>query len=158
MNGRRFIRYIWFVISIVAGLALGLLAGWSRSLDIVNASPATLRQDFQLDIVLMVAEIYHQDSNLPDAQRRLAFLDPDDSLRFVQQAALDAHELGYTTDDLALIVALAQALEPGVHFTSQPTTGLTAQPTIELTAGLTIEPTADLTGQATTEPTQGVTP
>ncbi len=109
MRSRRIVRYIWFIISIAAGAALGLFIGWSRPVDSANAPPTSLRTDYQLDVVLMIAEIYHQDGDLAAAQRRLIYLDPDDPVRFVQQAALDAHSIGYSTADLELIVSLSQA-------------------------------------------------
>ena len=122
MNKRRVVRYLWFGISIIIGLMLGLFAGWSRSIDASNAPLSSLRQDFQLDIVLMIAEIYHQDGDLEAAQHRLAYLAVEDDQRFVQQAALDAHQIGYSTADLELLVSHAQALGPDV----QPTeTGAT---------------------------------
>ena len=103
-------RYVWFVISILAGTALGIFLGWSRPVDSANAPPESLRDDYQLDVVLMIAEIYQQDQDLPAAQHRLSFLNVEDPVRFVQQAALDAHEVGYSTADLELIVTLSQAL------------------------------------------------
>lgn len=110
MRSRRTVRYIWFVISIAAGVALGLFIGWSRPVDSTNAPPTSLRADYQIDVVLMIAEIYHQDGDLAAAQRRLIYLSPDDPVRFVQQAALDAHSIGHSTADLELIVSLSQAL------------------------------------------------
>ena len=111
MRGRRIVRYIWFGISIVAGLVLGLLAGWSKSVNPSKASFSSLRQDYQIDIVLMVAEVYHKDQDLGAAKERLAYLNADDIVLFVQQAALDAETIGYARSDLKLMAALAQDLE-----------------------------------------------
>ncbi len=111
MRGRRIVRYIWFGISIVVGLVLGLLAGWSKSADTSRASFSSLRQDYQVDIVLMVAEVYHKDQDLPAAKDRLEYLETDDIVLFVQQAVLDAETIGYTKSDLKWMAALAQDLE-----------------------------------------------
>jgi len=110
MSRKRIVRYIWFILSILAGTVLGVFAGWSRPVDNANAPPTSLREDYQLDVVLMIAEIYQQDGDLDAAQRRLDFLQVENSERFVQQAALDAHSIGYSTEDLELIVSLSQAL------------------------------------------------
>lgn len=104
------VRYIWFMICILAGLALGIVLGWSRPVDSANAPAESLREDYTLDVVLMIAEIYQKDNDLVGAERRLAYLNVEDGVRFVQQAALDAHSMGYSTADLELIVTLAQAL------------------------------------------------
>lgn len=110
MRSRRIVRYIWFLFSILAGVGIGVLIGWSRPVDTANAPPQSLRDDYQLDVVLMIAEIYQEDNDLEAAQRRLAYLNVEDRVRFVQQAALDAHEIGYSTADLEMIVSLSQAL------------------------------------------------
>ena len=108
---RRTVRYFWFGISILVGIALGVLLGWSRPVDNANAPPESLRSDYQIDVVLMVAEAYQADHDLGAAQRRLSYLNVEDDLvRFIQEAALEAHEIGYSTNDLETMVTLSQAL------------------------------------------------
>lgn len=115
MSGRRIVRFIWFGISIVAGLVLGLLAGWSKSAGPSQTNFSSLRQDYRIDIVLMVAEAYHEDQDMNAAKDRLSYLNADDTLQFVQQAALDAKELGYAKVDLKLMAALAQDLDAEIN-------------------------------------------
>ena len=111
MRTRRIVRFIWFGVSIVVGIGMGLLIGWSLPVDTANAAPVSLREDYQLDYVLMVAEVYHQDDDLSAALKRLDLLDQgENTVRFVQQATLDAHTLGYSKDDLEWLVALSQAV------------------------------------------------
>jgi len=111
MKGRRIVRFIWFGISIIVGLVLGLVAGWSKSVEKTNASFTSLRQDYQIDIVLMSAEIYNEDNDLGAAVDRLEYLETDNIVLFVQQAVLDAETIGYTKSDLNLMATLAQDLE-----------------------------------------------
>lgn len=112
MKNRRIVRFIWFGISILAGLALGLLLGWSKGEDRSSRSSFSgLRQDYQIDIVLMVSEIYHKDQDLSAARERLAYLDADDLVLYVQQAVTDAETIGYTKSDLKMMSALLKDLE-----------------------------------------------
>jgi hypothetical protein len=110
VRSRRIVRFFWFVVSILLGAALGLLIGWSLPVENANPAPDTLRQDYQLDYVLMVAEVYQNDADLVAASRRLELLGADDILRYVQQATLTAQNIGYSTPDLELMVNLSQAL------------------------------------------------
>jgi hypothetical protein len=111
VDSRRVVRFIWFGISILVGIGLGLLVGWSLfPVQYANTSPASLRSDYKLDYVLMTAEIYQSDGNLADAQARLAILGEENITRLVQQAATDASDLGFDTRDLNKIVHLAQDL------------------------------------------------
>ena len=111
MDSRRVVRFIWFGISILVGIGLGLLVGWSLfPVQYANTSPASLRSDYKLDYLLMTAEIYQSDGNLADAQARLTILGEENITRLVQQAATDAGDRGYDTRDLNKIVHLAQDL------------------------------------------------
>jgi uncharacterized SAM-binding protein YcdF (DUF218 family) len=111
VKSRRIVRFIWFGLSILGGIGLGLLAGWSLfPVQYANTSPASLRSDYKIDYVLMTAEIYKSDGDLPAAQGRLAELGEENITRLAQQAALDARDLGYDTRDLNKLVSLAQDL------------------------------------------------
>jgi hypothetical protein len=111
MKERRIVRFIWFGITIIIGLVLGLLAGWSKSIKTSEASFSSLRQDYQIDIVLMVAEIYRGDEDLSAAEKRLAYLEADDIVLFVQQAVRDAETIGYAKSDIKMMNTLADDLE-----------------------------------------------
>lgn len=103
---------IWFLVAIALGLAGGLIYGWvlnPGSSD--QTSPDTLRVDFKTDAVLMVAEIYQQESDPAAAAARLAQLSGDLPVRLVQQAILNGQELGYPRSDIETLARLFQALQ-----------------------------------------------
>ncbi len=104
-------RWIKFLIAIVTGLALGLLYGWLVSpVEYVDTSPDTLRADYQLDYVLMVAETYHAEQDLDLAARRLAMLGSESPAEIVAGALKNAILFGLPEDDRLLIQNLGAAL------------------------------------------------
>ena len=120
MNTRRK-RWFRFFLAIAAGLGLALLYGWViNPVEYVDTAPATLRQDYKTDFVLMVAEGYHLDGNLDAARQYLALLG-DDPEATVAQAIQYAEELGYSPPDLYLmrdlLTALRQAAPPPLEAT-----------------------------------------
>jgi hypothetical protein len=107
-------RIFWFVFAIAAGMAGGLLLGWIviPGKGPVNTTPATLRADYRTDVVLMTAEIFQQERDPSAAAARLAEFDPGQSpVRMVQQAILDAQNLGYSRPDIESMARLFQALQ-----------------------------------------------
>jgi hypothetical protein len=115
MRSRRVVRFIWFGISILVGIAVGLLIGWSLlPVEYANTSPDSLRSDYRVDYILMVAEIYDKGGDIDAAVDWLDPLEGDHAVRMTQQAALDARDMGYEIADLELIVQLAQALSIAV--------------------------------------------
>lgn len=109
-------RYIYFFLSIILGVGLGLLYGWVISpVELVDTTPATLRMDYKTDYVLMVAEVYALEQEPGEVVCRLAVLGGNPLLA-VQEAKVFAVEVGYTPDDLVLIdeiEALLLAWQPG---------------------------------------------
>lgn len=115
MRNRRVVRFIWFAISILVGIAAGLFIGWSLlPVEYADVSPDSLRSDYRVDYILMVAEIYDEEGDIDDAIDWLDPLEGEYTVRMVQQAALDARDMGYDIADLELIVHLAQALSIAV--------------------------------------------
>ena len=111
MDQKRLVRFIWFGLSILAGILAGLLMGWSLLPgDKGNSGPESLRQDYKIDYILMVSEIYHQDRDFTTAAARIALLGEDANLRYIQQSILSARDMGYNTNDLELMVELSQAI------------------------------------------------
>lgn len=105
-------RLLWFGISILFGLAIGLIYGWFvNPAQVTDSYPATLRADYRADYALMVAEVYAQDGDVQAAARRLAVLGGESPLRTMQEAILTAGELGYARDDLLTLNKLAAALQ-----------------------------------------------
>ena len=86
-------RFVWFMLSILAGAAVGLLYGWMvNPVRYVNTTPENLRSDFQADYVLMVAEIYSSEKDATLAARRLLVLGDTQPLRSVQRAIITGQD------------------------------------------------------------------
>jgi Na+/H+-dicarboxylate symporter len=104
-------RILWFFISILFGVALGLLYGWVINPGAEIQAPAsTLRADYRTDTVLMVAEIYAARQDSTQSIEQLKLLGEDEPLHIVQQAILTAQDLNYPAEDVSLLANLAQAL------------------------------------------------
>lgn len=105
-------RYLWFGISILIGLVLGVIYGWLiNPVQYVDTPPSNLRADYKADYALMVAEIYATDRDLTLASYRLTRLGDETPLRSVQQAIITAQQLGYSEQDTGLLAKLAEALQ-----------------------------------------------
>jgi len=105
-------RWVAFIASILLGFALSLLLGWVVIPPAASqVNPEALRVDFKTDYVLMAAEAYQQDGDIVAAARRLAQLSTQAPIYVVQEAILNAGQLGYTAQDVNWLAALAQALE-----------------------------------------------
>lgn len=103
-------RWFRFVLAILVGLLIGALYGWLvNPVEYVDTAPDSLRVDYKADYVLMVAESYHADDNLPLAEQRLAVLGKDPPIEIVRKALLSA-EPHYSDADVALIRELRDAL------------------------------------------------
>jgi hypothetical protein len=107
----RLARFFWFLISILFGVAAGLVIGWYlRPTPMSAVAVPALRSDYQTDFALMVAETYDQEKDAPKAAQRLAALSGESPARTAQVAVIRAGELGYDRHDLELLAKLAQAL------------------------------------------------
>jgi len=105
-------RWIRFLISILVGLAIGLIYGWLISpVSYVDTSPNTLRIDYKTDYVLMVAESYQSEKDLVQATRRLAMLGGPSQIEIVAQTIQFAQKAGYSEADVARMQALQSALQ-----------------------------------------------
>ena len=108
----RNLRIFFFLASIVAGLAIGMVYGW-----LINPAPyrdldaSTLREDYKADYVLMVAEAYRQDGNLPLAQRRLGMISDDSPSQVMMRTLVTARDLGYSASDLEVLSLLSRAMQ-----------------------------------------------
>jgi hypothetical protein len=127
----RNIRFFLFILSILVGAGAGIAYGWIiNPPPYANLSPDTLRYDYKADYVLMVAEIYHKDNNLPQALRRLSSLGDLPPARIVNQALLSARDLQYDPADLDTMGKLAQALQGSLPSSTE------VAPTLEITPSL----------------------
>jgi len=108
---QRLKRFAFFLLAILAGAALGVFLGWEVApVRTTENGPHILRQDFKTDIVLMTAEIYHEEGDLAMAMARLGFLGDAPPTVLTQQAIAYAQEVHYSPDDLSLMLALAEDL------------------------------------------------
>lgn len=97
------------------GAAAGIFYGWVlRPPQTSGFALHTLRSDYKADYVLMTAEIYRNDGDLPAAVARLAALEDTPPLRQVQQAILTGQQLGYARSDIETLAFLFQALQKGL--------------------------------------------
>jgi hypothetical protein len=116
-------RSPFLYIGLLLGLAGGLLYGWVlRPAQTVDSSPASLRQDYRTDFVLMVAEIYSGDQDASRAAARLAALGPQSPSAQVEAAMNYATAQGFASQDLERLSLLARGLQdaPGASETSSP--------------------------------------
>jgi hypothetical protein len=105
-------RVFWFLVSIALGAALGLIYGWViHQPDYQDAALTSLRKDYQVDLILMVAQAYQEEQDPSLALRRLGNLQDPPTARLVQQAIIDAQTLGYPRSDIESLAQLAQALQ-----------------------------------------------
>ena len=104
-------RLAFFLVAILAGIGLGLLVGWELApVRYTDSGPHTLRQDYRTDYVLMVSEVYTEQGDLAMALAQLVFLGGDSPAALVQEAIAYAQEVGYSPDDLARMLTLADDL------------------------------------------------
>ncbi len=105
-------RWVRFLVAILVGLAIGLAYGWFISpVRYIDTSPATLRNDYKTDFVLMVSEAYQGEKDLGLAARRLALLGAASPASSVAQAINFAQKVGYSEADVARMQALLSALQ-----------------------------------------------
>ncbi len=102
-----------FILTIVAGVVLGLLVGWF----LVKPQPAydsditRLRPDYRADAVLMVAENFALDADKMFALDQLARLNHGNLLTFVGKAMQDAEKFNYAVEDKTYILKLLEGLD-----------------------------------------------
>jgi hypothetical protein len=122
-------RFLFFLISILVGLGIGLLYGWViNPPPYANLTPDSLRADYKADYVLMVAEIYNKDANLPQALRRLSQLENLPPARVVAAALLTASDLNYDPADLKIMAKLSQDLQQNPNPVSTPVSTVPSTP------------------------------
>lgn len=98
------LRYILFIFMIGVGAVLGnYYAQEINPVNIVDAPPDTLRQDYKTDYVLMVAEVYSQEQDPALAARQLALLGSAPPVEIINQALIFALDYGYPAQDLLLM-------------------------------------------------------
>ena len=105
-------RFILFGIAILVGIAAGSFLGWGIiPVRDVNSEPQTLQTDYKTDYVLMISELYHQDSDLDMALSRLAYLGKSPPMEIMLSAIQFADENGYAAKDLQLMLRLFSSIQ-----------------------------------------------
>jgi hypothetical protein len=105
-------RWFLFALSIVIGVALGLLYGWVISpVQYVDTTPSTLRADFKADYTLMVAETFESNQNQEQAARSLASLGSQPPAQIASEALTFAQKNHFAAADIGLLQNLAVALQ-----------------------------------------------
>jgi len=100
------------VASLLAGLSLGLYLGWVVSpVQYVDTDPASLRQDYKDEYILMIATIYAQDGDLAAARARLAGLGLEGPGPAVAEAAQRFIGAQKPEADVRRMVGLAAAFD-----------------------------------------------
>jgi len=104
-------RFIWFIIMIAAGIAIGLYYTWIvHPVELVDATFYDLRQDYKADYVLMTAEIYNDNPNLFQTMIRLDRLLEESPEIAVANAIRNANQLGYSETDIDMLYRLNEAI------------------------------------------------
>jgi hypothetical protein len=105
-------RTTYFILAIFAGLVIGLAFGWFvKPAAVRRVDPQHLRQDYQTDYVLMVAETYASEGNAANAVERLHFLGNEQVNVYVRQAILIGGQAGYSQQDIETMNNLSLALQ-----------------------------------------------
>ncbi len=104
-------RWFFFFLMVILGIGAGLLLGWEVCpIAPHNTRPDTLSIAYQTDTVLMIAELYHSEGDVVLAQTRLAFLGEQDPITLMDTTLSYAEAHQYTSTDLQLMQALAEAI------------------------------------------------
>ncbi len=105
-------RWFFFLLSILAGIGLGLFYGWKiNPVQFVDTAPNNLRPDFRADYALMIAETYQLEQNPQSAARRLALLGAQPPAEIAASALQFARSNGYDEQDIQLLQKLTLALQ-----------------------------------------------
>jgi hypothetical protein len=107
-------RWILFLITVALGIGAGLYYGWRiNPVKSVDATPATLRDDYKTDYVLMVAESYQVEKDLDLAVQRLSYLGSQDPVEITANAIRYGAtiEPPYADGDLALMRSFYEDLQ-----------------------------------------------
>jgi hypothetical protein len=105
-------HWIFIVIALLAGIALGLVYGWVIDpVDYFNLTPDTLRADFKADYVLMIAEAYRSDQDTGLAARRLAIFGSQSPSAIAANGLEAARAADFSAPDIVLMQQLVTALQ-----------------------------------------------
>jgi len=109
-------HWIYVSISLFIGATLGLIYGWwIAPVEYTDVTPGILREDYQVDYVLMVAEAFQSEQNVEVAARRLAVIASEapsipveKAFEYAQTNGFSAHEIKILQD----LLIVMQTYEP----------------------------------------------
>lgn len=108
---RRKHRWVAFSVLFVLGVSAGLFYGWNiHPARTAEASLSALSIDYQTDIVLMTAALYHAEADPARALARLAPLSDQPPLTLLDTAITFAREHTYAPADLQQMHELREAI------------------------------------------------
>jgi len=100
-----------FMLSILAGLILGLALGWFAFPAAPRSTTlASLRSDYQADYILMVAENFAVDRDVPAALVSLQKLGATTPQISIKQARIMGQQLGFTDHEQQLLSDLEEGI------------------------------------------------
>jgi hypothetical protein len=106
-------RRRWLVLLLVfaLGMAGGLYYAWLvKPLQPTNTAPASLRQDYRTDYVILIAAAYSATGDLERAQSRLAWLSDTDPATALAALAQELSAAGASDSEARALALLASAL------------------------------------------------
>ncbi len=104
-------RYAYFFAALMLGLAAGLFYGWKiNPVEGLPSSADVLREDYQADYVLMVAEVYRSEQNADLALDRLELLKAENPLYVISLALEFGEANGFAKADMRRIRQLDEAI------------------------------------------------
>ena len=108
---RRTRRWLFFGLTILVGVAAGLVYGWVvNPITYTDTTPITLREDYQADIALMIAEGYQADGDATLALARLTYFSAEEPVTLLDRAIRYGEDHHYAAKDLQLMRKLAQTI------------------------------------------------
>ncbi|HUG33185.1 MAG TPA: hypothetical protein VMJ90_00340 [Anaerolineales bacterium] len=108
----KFNRRIVILLSLIAGIAMGLTYGWVLDpVDFFDLTPDTLRSDFKADYVLMVSEAYRANPDPALAARQLAIFGAGSPSSIAAQSLEYARLNGFDDADIAMMQDLVTAMQ-----------------------------------------------
>jgi hypothetical protein len=104
-------RPVRFLIGLALGVVLGLGYAWRiQPVAYYDTAPDSLRQDYRVDYVLMVAQSYQAEGDLRLSLLRLAALGPQPPAEIVEEAIGFAEANGFGQVDRQALRRLADDL------------------------------------------------
>lgn len=94
-------KYAPLLLGLILGIALGLVYGWViQPGEVTGSSPDALREDYRIDMTVMIAKAYAHEADLDQARTWLMLLNPQDPAQQAQSALAFAEEHEFSPGDI----------------------------------------------------------